>query len=48
MTDPMETQVAGNHYKDMVIQPTEYILANKIGFHSIYYRLKHFLQRTLW
>lgn len=25
-------QVAGNHYKDMPIQPTEYIVANGIGW----------------
>lgn len=26
------TQVGGQHYKDMAIQPLEYILANKLGF----------------
>lgn len=25
-------QVAGNHYKDLAIQPVEYIHANDIGF----------------
>lgn len=27
-----ETQVGGSHYKDLKIQPTEYILANNLGF----------------
>lgn len=27
-----EKQVGGSHYKDMAIQPVEYILANKLGF----------------
>lgn len=27
-----ETQVGGDHYKKMKIQPTEYILANDLGF----------------
>lgn len=26
------TQVGGDHYKDMAIQPIEYIHANKLGF----------------
>lgn len=26
------TQVGGNHYKDMKIQPTEFIMANGLGF----------------
>lgn len=29
---PMNTQVGGNHYKDMAIQPLEFILANNISF----------------
>ena len=29
---PFDTQEGGNHYKDMAIQPTEYILANGLGF----------------
>lgn len=28
----LDTQVAGSHYKDMVIQPVEFITRNKIGF----------------
>jgi Protein of unknwon function (DUF3310) len=28
----METQVGGSHYKDMPLQPIEYILANNLGF----------------
>lgn len=32
MEDPLKTQVAGSHYKDMAIQPIEFIHANKIPF----------------
>ena len=28
----LNTQVAGNHYKDMPIQPVEYIHANALGY----------------
>lgn len=28
----LDMQVAGNHYKDMVIQPVEFITRNGIGF----------------
>ena len=28
----LDTQVGGGHYKDMAIQPLEYILANKLNF----------------
>ena len=28
----LQTQEGGNHYKDMKIQPMEYILANDLGF----------------
>ena len=28
----LTTQVGGNHYKDMVIQPVEYIHKNGIGY----------------
>ena len=28
----MKTQVGGSHYKDMAIQPIEFILANELGF----------------
>lgn len=28
----LATQVAGNHYKDMAIQPVEFIHANGIGY----------------
>lgn len=28
----LETQVGGDHYKELSIQPIEYILANKLGF----------------
>lgn len=29
---PLTTQVAGNHYKDLKIQPVEYIHANGLGY----------------
>lgn len=29
---PLTTQIGGNHYKDMPIQPIEYIIANNIPF----------------
>lgn len=29
---PLDTQVGGGHYKDMAIQPVEYIHRNGIGF----------------
>mgnify|MGYP003658585656 CR=1 FL=1 len=29
---PLSRQVAGNHYKDMPIQPVEYIHANALGY----------------
>jgi len=29
---PLSVQVGGNHYKDMPIQPIEYIHANGLGF----------------
>lgn len=32
MTSPMDTQVGGSHYKDMAIQPAEYVYRNGIGF----------------
>ena len=30
--NPLDKQVAGDHYKDMPIQPVEYIHANAIGY----------------
>ena len=30
--NPLETQVGGSHYKDLKIQPIEFIHANNIGF----------------
>jgi hypothetical protein len=32
MTTALERQVGGFHYKDMVIQPIEFILANELSF----------------
>jgi hypothetical protein len=29
---PLDTQVAGDHYKTLAIQPVEYIHANKLGY----------------
>lgn len=29
---PLDKQVGGQHYKDMAIQPVEFILANELGF----------------
>jgi hypothetical protein len=30
--DPLATQIGGGHYKDFVIQPVEFIHANRLGF----------------
>ncbi|MGB2832955.1 MAG: DUF3310 domain-containing protein [Methylotenera sp.] len=30
--NPLDIQIGGDHYKSMVIQPVQYILANNIGF----------------
>jgi hypothetical protein len=32
MDNPLDVQVDGTHYKDCVIQPAEYIYANKLDF----------------
>lgn len=32
MSDALQKQVGGSHYKDLTIQPIEYIHANKLGF----------------
>lgn len=32
--NPLDVQVGGGHYKDMPIQPIEFITRNKIGFIS--------------
>jgi hypothetical protein len=32
ITNPLDVQVAGGHYKDKKIQPVEYIHANKLNF----------------
>jgi hypothetical protein len=29
---PLDKQIGGSHYKDMGIQPIEFILANDLGF----------------
>ena len=31
-TDALDKQEGGNHYKDMAIQPVEFITANNLGF----------------
>jgi hypothetical protein len=30
--NPLDVQIGGTHYKDMAIQPIEFIHANKLGF----------------
>jgi hypothetical protein len=32
MSDPLASQVGGDHYRKLAIQPIEYILKNNIGF----------------
>lgn len=32
MTDPKQLQIGGSHYKDMAIQPAEFIYRNKLDF----------------
>lgn len=32
MSDPWKTQVGGDHYKNMKIQPAEYIVGNGLGW----------------
>jgi len=32
MTDPLKKQVGGEHYKNLGIQPIEYMLANNLGY----------------
>lgn len=32
MTNPLEEQIGGTHYKTMKIQPIEFILANDLDF----------------
>lgn len=32
MSNALDVQVDGNHYKDQAIQPVEYIHANNIGY----------------
>ena len=44
MSNPYETQVGGNHYKDMKIQPSEFINKNKLQFaegNAIKYICRH-------
>ena len=31
-TDPFKKQVGGNHYKDLAIQPIDYIMQNGLGW----------------
>ncbi len=41
---PQETQIGGSHYKDMAIQPAEFISKNDIGFlagNVIKYVIRH-------
>jgi hypothetical protein len=32
MNNPFNTQVNGTHYKDLSIQPVEYIIKNNLGY----------------
>lgn len=32
MTNPLESQIGGSHYKDLAIQPVEFIASNKLEF----------------
>lgn len=32
MTNPLDTQVAGSHYKEMTIQPIEFSQRNQLNF----------------
>ena len=44
MSDPYDTQVGGNHYKDMKIQPAEFINKNEMKFaegNAIKYICRH-------
>lgn len=44
INNPLETQVGGNHYKNLRIQPIEFIHANKIPFceaNAIKYLCRH-------
>ena len=44
MNDPYETQVGGSHYKDMKIQPSEFINKNELQFaegNAIKYICRH-------
>ena len=46
-TDPYDKQIGGNHYKDMAIQPSEFINKNKLQFaegNSIKYICRHSLK----
>ena len=42
--DALSRQVAGSHYKDLAIQPVEFITKNQIGFlegNAIKYLVRH-------
>lgn len=44
MTNPKDKQVGGSHYKEMAIQPSEYIVRNGIGWYegnAIKYLTRH-------
>ena len=44
MSNPTEKQVNGSHYKDMAIQPSEFIVRNNIGWYeanAIKYLCRH-------
>lgn len=44
MTNPKDNQIGGSHYKEMKIQPSEYITKNNIGWYegnAIKYLTRH-------
>lgn len=44
MTSPFDKQIGGSHYSNMVIQPTEFIIKNKLPFvegNAIKYICRH-------
>lgn len=47
MQNPLETQVGGNHYKDLAIQPAEFCQRNRIPYceaNAIKYLCRHRLK----
>ena len=34
MSDPRKKQIGGDHYKKMVVQPSDYIVKNNLGWYE--------------